>query len=122
MIDGVQKIAYKRIYFISSHIHKYEGGGLMLCPDAKFDDGKLDICVIGNISKIKLLFLLPTAFRGKYIKYKAVDIIRCNTISIQIPIALRVHADGESVGKESSIIVKSLHDKITIITGIFKTL
>lgn len=117
VVDGVKKINYKRIYFISSHIHKYEGGGLMLCPEAKYDDGKLDVCVIGNLSKFKILCLLPTAFSGKHVKYKDVDIIRCNEISIHTPQALPVHADGESVGIQSDISVKCLKEKITIITG-----
>lgn len=117
IIDGIRKEKYKRIYFISSHIHKYEGGGLMLCPEAKYDDGKLDVCVIGNISKPKILLLLPTAFRGKHVKYKNVDIIQCKQIAIRTTQPLPVHADGEAVGMQSDMVVKCLNEKITIIAG-----
>jgi YegS/Rv2252/BmrU family lipid kinase len=117
LIDGVQEVKYNRIYFISSHIHKYEGGGLMLCPEAKYDDGKLDVCVIGDISKWKILLLLPTAFRGKHVKYKDVDIIRCKEIMIKTMQPLPVHVDGESVETQSKIMVKCLVEKVTIIAG-----
>ncbi len=117
LVDDVMSINYKRIYFISSHIHKYEGGGLMLCPEAKYDDGLLDVCVIGDISKLKLLLLLPTAFLGRHVKYKDVDIIRCKNITIRSLQSLPVHVDGESVGTQNEISVKCLREKITIIAG-----
>lgn len=117
VVDGVMKVNYKRIYFISSHIHKYEGGGLKLCPDAKYDDGMLDVCVIGNISKFKILLLLPTAFFGKHTKYKNVDIIKCKEITIRASQSLPVHTDGESFGVQNEITVKCLNEKITVIAG-----
>lgn len=117
ILDGVTKIKYKRIYFISTHIHKYEGGGLMLCPEASYNDGLLDVCVIGNLSKLKTLVLLPTAFFGKHVKYKNVDIIRCRNIVIRTPNALPVHVDGESAGSQNEIAVRCLKQKITIIAG-----
>jgi YegS/Rv2252/BmrU family lipid kinase len=117
VIDGNIKKKYKGIYFIASHIHKYEGGGLMLCPNAKYDDGKLDVCVIKKLNKLKLLCLLPTAFSGKHIKYEEVEIIRCNEIAVKTSKKLFVHTDGEIVGINSDITVKSIKEKLTIIAG-----
>jgi len=28
---------------------KYEGGGCMFCPDADYNDGKIDICIAGRL-------------------------------------------------------------------------
>ncbi|OYP11024.1 hypothetical protein CG709_09020, partial [Lachnotalea glycerini] len=117
IMDGKLSRNYKEIYFISSHIHKYEGGGLKLCPQADYQDGMLDICVVNKLSKIKFLFLLPTAFTGKHIRYKAVDIIRCRELSIKTSNMLPVHADGESLGKQNYVTVKSIPEKLTIIAG-----
>ncbi|WP_181899235.1 diacylglycerol/lipid kinase family protein [Lachnotalea glycerini] len=117
IMDGKLSRNYKEIYFISSHIHKYEGGGLKLCPQADYQDGMLDICVVNKLSKIKFLLLLPTAFTGKHIRHKAVDIIRCRELSIKTSNMLPVHADGESLGKQNYVTVKSIPEKLTIIAG-----
>lgn len=41
----------------------YEGGGFKFCPDASGSDGFLDIMVVSDLSKLKILCLLPTAFQ-----------------------------------------------------------
>lgn len=117
IIDGKYKKEYKRIYFISSHIHKYEGGGLMLCPDASYQDGKLDVCVVKDFSKLKLLFFLPTAYFGKHTRFQAVDIIRCTEIKLKASKKLHVHTDGEIFGITKEILVHTLNEKLTMITG-----
>ncbi|WP_099468782.1 diacylglycerol/lipid kinase family protein [Konateibacter massiliensis] len=115
LIDGKQKRSYKGIYFISSHIHKYEGGGLMICPKASYNDGKIDVCVVKNLKKLKLLCLLPSAYFGKHTKSRGVDMIRCNEITIKTSRKMNVHTDGESMGMQNEISVHTLNEKLTII-------
>lgn len=88
-LDGKIKRNFECIFFVSAHIHKYEGGGLMLCPNAKYDDGKIDICVVKNTNKLKLLFLLPFAYLGKHTWSDAVEIISCRKITIKTAKILR---------------------------------
>ncbi|MBA4687137.1 diacylglycerol/lipid kinase family protein [Candidatus Galacturonibacter soehngenii] len=116
-IDETYKRNYKRIYFISSHIHKYEGGGLMLCPNASYQDGKIDVCVVKNISKVKLLFFLPTAYFGKHTRFQAVDMMRCKKLRLKASKKLHVHTDGEIFGIQDEVLVHTLNEKLTMITG-----
>lgn len=116
-IDGKYKRNYKRIYFISSHIHKYQGGGLMLCPNASYQDGKMDVCVVNNINKLKLMFFLPTAYFGKHTRFQAVDLIRCSEIKLKASRKLHVHTDGEIFGIQDEVLVHTLNEKLTMITG-----
>jgi YegS/Rv2252/BmrU family lipid kinase len=115
-IDGKRNKSYKRIYFISSHIHKYEGGGLMLCPDASYEDGKMDVCVVKDFSKLKLLFFLPTAYFGKHTKFQAIDIIKCSEITMKASKETSIHTDGEIFGIQDEICIHTLNEKLTIIT------
>ena len=38
------------------------GGGMRVAPNAKMDDGQLDVCLIGNINKLKLAGVFPTVY------------------------------------------------------------
>lgn len=116
-IDGKGKKNYKRIYFISSHIHKYEGGGLKLCPNASYQDGKIDVCVVKDFSKLKLLFFLPTAYFGKHTRFKAIEIIRCKELKMKSSRKLHVHTDGEDFGIQNEVTVHTLNEKLTMILG-----
>jgi hypothetical protein len=40
------------------------GGGLRICPDAKIDDGRLDVVVIKPVSKLELVKVYPRLFTG----------------------------------------------------------
>ena len=55
-----------RFLFVTCMSHRYEGGGFMFCPPAMDNDGILDLCCVGNISKVLVLLALPTAFFGKH--------------------------------------------------------
>ncbi|AOZ72806.1 hypothetical protein BK816_05435 [Boudabousia tangfeifanii] len=49
---------------------RYYGGGIEIVPGATLDDELLDLCLITNISKPRLLKLLPTILKGTHIKQK----------------------------------------------------
>lgn len=117
LLDDIKKIPLKHTYFISSHIHKYQGGGLMLCPDADSEDGLLDICVVDGLSKLKILIMLPSAFSGKHVHIKGVSIYRCKKAEISMNVSLPVHTDGEFAAEKNEIIVKSEKTKLRIIVA-----
>lgn len=94
-LDHDQVYTFDAAYFTAVMNHPYEGGGFKFCPDAKPGDGSLDIIVISNIPKWKILLLLPTAFWGKHIFCKGVHTYSCKHISIAAARALPVHTDGE---------------------------
>ena len=45
----------------------YIGGGTKIAPEAAVDDGKLDMILIRETSKLQLLRYLPSAIKGKHI-------------------------------------------------------
>ena len=52
----------------------YTGNAMMAAPRAKIDDGLLDIIILNkDISRLKLLKLLPLLFKGEHIKSSSVD-------------------------------------------------
>ena len=89
---------FSRVYFTAVMNQKYEGGGFKFCPDASPSDGYLDVIVVDNLSKPKVLCCLPTAFFGKHTHFNGIHIFRCKKIDIHSEARLAVHKDGESAG------------------------
>ncbi len=94
-VDGVDKGTYHNVLLVSNMIHKYEGGGLLMAPNADPTDGKLSVTMVHGISKAKIFLLLPTIFTGKHIKHKGVETIQCSEIEIKTDLDTAVHTDGE---------------------------
>ena len=71
------------------------GGGMNVCPDAKLDDGKFDVMVLGRVSRIELLRVFPKVYSGRHVGHPAVKFYRCREIEI-IGSGLSF-ADGEPI-------------------------
>jgi len=97
LVDG-KKHHYEKVAFITSLIHKSEGGGLLMAPNAKYNDRKLSVFMIHGMSKLKLLCCLITLFLGRRPGFKGVATFDCNTIEIITDDKLPVHIDGKLAG------------------------
>lgn len=102
-LDHHKEITFSSAYFAAVMNHKYEGGGVKFCPDALPDDNQLDVIVVSDVSKLKILALLPTAFSGRHTHFNGVHIYRCRHVHICVEHALPVHTDGEPVFLQRSI-------------------
>jgi len=75
------------------------GGGMKIAPDAKLDDGKLDLCIIRDINPFKLFCLFPTIYSGKHLRMPQVEYRQTTRLRIETEQPLDVYADGEYVCK-----------------------
>jgi YegS/Rv2252/BmrU family lipid kinase len=73
------------------------GGGMFLAPDAKLDDGMLDVVTIGDISKRKYLGSLPKVFTGAHVREPGVEIVRCREVAFHADRPFNVQADGDPI-------------------------
>ena len=67
-IDG-KKYTFHRTYLVAVQNGKYFGGGMLVTPDAEVDDGVLDVCIIHNISRLKLFLVFPSVYSGSHLKF-----------------------------------------------------
>lgn len=72
------------------------GGGMLVTPDAKLDDGMLDVLVVQALSRLKFLRLFPSVFKGEHVKHAEVSIYRAKRIRIESE-AVIAYADGERI-------------------------
>lgn len=104
--DDNEPVRLSRFLLVTAMNHRYEGGGVMFCPEAKYDDGILDICCAHNMSKLKVLGVLPKTYSGKHVGTKGIDINKAKKIVVTTSEPAPVHADGEPMGVHSEIIIE----------------
>ena len=73
------------------------GGGMRIAPRAKMDDGRLDVCVIGKLKKLKLLSVFPSVYFGGHLLIPEVDYFQAARLRVETEGAANVFADGEYV-------------------------
>lgn len=103
ILDGVKKVEFNNILFISCHIHPSEGGGFLFAPRADGSDGKLNICVVSHANRTKLIPVLMSAVTGRRGRRKGVRSYECREIAIHTEAGLPVHVDGECCGLQTDI-------------------
>jgi diacylglycerol kinase (ATP) len=73
----------------------YYGGGIPICPDARPDDGLLDITVVGATSRRDLVAILPRLRTGRHVDHPAVRTMRARSIHLSGENHWVAYADGE---------------------------
>nr|MEE4267807.1 diacylglycerol kinase family protein [Candidatus Krumholzibacteria bacterium] len=71
------------------------GGGFRFTPDALFDDGLLDACLIRPVGLWTALRLLGPASRGEKLEHEAINLVRTGSIRFTCSEAVGYHCDGE---------------------------
>lgn len=96
--DGGERVLDGRFLFIAFANGPYYGGGMRICPEARTDDGLLDVCMVGDLSRWAALKELPGIHRALHVRHPAVRIERVRSLRIEGESGARVHLDGESFG------------------------
>lgn len=79
-------------------IGKYNGGGMMQAPEASVDDGLMDLTIISDISKIRILNQFNQLYTGNIYKLPEVLHTQAKRIEIDTIPETRIEIDGEAVG------------------------
>jgi diacylglycerol kinase (ATP) len=73
------------------------GDGMKIAPQAKMNDGLLDVCVVGEVDPFKLFCMFPTVYGGKHLQIREVRYCRAARVRVETERPLDVYADGEYV-------------------------
>lgn len=74
------------------------GGGMKIAPDARINDGWLDVCLIGDAGRLEFLRAFPRVFAGTHLSHPKVTIFRARHVAIESDPPLPVLVDGEVTG------------------------
>ncbi len=115
LLDGTQKVEFNHLYFVSAHIHPYEGGGFKFAPGADPCDGRLTVRVVHQENKPKLVPILLGALRGSRKKYPGSRIYTCQEMEVHTERPMPVHADGESCMCQKDIQIRCIPHRVRMI-------
>lgn len=93
--DGKDYGILDRVIFIAIMNQSTEGGGVPMSPHAVATDGKLSMCCISGVGKLKALTLFPSLLGGKHTNldaYLGVDFAQADIV-LKTPFVW--HTDGE---------------------------
>jgi diacylglycerol kinase family enzyme len=72
-----------------------EGGGFLIAPDAKIDDGILHYAMITDVSRPMMFRIVPEVMKGTHGRFRQVKLGTCKKFSLAANRPLYIHADGE---------------------------
>ena len=98
VVDGVEHAS--RAWLVAVANTRYYAGGMMIAPGAEVDDGLLDVCLVGPVSRGEFLARFPSVFRGTHTQVEEVRTWRAATVELRAgdDRALECWASGERVG------------------------
>lgn len=79
------------------------GNNVVISPEARIDDGFLDVCVVKKPKAYQILGLLIKVLLKKAHKSKLVNIQRAKQITIELKSSTFLNLDGESISESESI-------------------
>jgi diacylglycerol kinase (ATP) len=94
--EGAKKT--KRVVLVAVANGAYYGGGMKIAPGAVADDGLFDVCLVENMSRLRMLLLFPSIYSGRHLSYPEVEYFRTRQISIKCKDG-DINSDGEIIGR-----------------------
>lgn len=73
------------------------GAGMRVCPDARPDDGLLDVMILEAVSTAEFVRVFPSVYRGSHVSHEAVSVRRVRSVRLEAPDVV-AYADGERIG------------------------
>jgi diacylglycerol kinase (ATP) len=94
---------------------RFFGGGMQICPEARLDNGRLDLVTVGDLGRFEILTKIHRIFSGTHLTIPEVQSARVHTVEVwpadpaaQIPLEV----DGETPGR--------LPAKFEVVPGVLK--
>jgi YegS/Rv2252/BmrU family lipid kinase len=94
-LDGI--LHEMEVFSMAAGICCFNGSGMKQLPNAIFNDGLLDVTVIGKVGKLKIIKSIKDLYDGSFINLKEVETFRCKNLVVESEPLFRMEADGESM-------------------------
>ncbi|NNE04557.1 MAG: YegS/Rv2252/BmrU family lipid kinase [Xanthomonadales bacterium] len=85
--------------FLELSNSRYTGTNFLIAPEARIDDGLLDLTLLNRVSRGRLLRLFPTIFSGRHVQFEEVQTGQIRELELLKPAGMPLMADGELIGQ-----------------------
>ncbi|CAB4881856.1 unannotated protein [freshwater metagenome] len=90
------------------------GAGMFIAPEARTDDGLLDVVTIRDTGRLHFLRAFPKVFRGTHLRDPAVQLTRAAEVRVSSSREFVVYADGEEVAR-TPVTVRALPAAVKVL-------
>jgi diacylglycerol kinase (ATP) len=84
------------------------GNGAVIAPDARIDDGRLNLVMLDERSRLETMLALPRLYLGGLYRVRGVTTKQVERVVIESRLPIRFHADGEPMEGSTRIDVRVL--------------
>lgn len=97
-VGGDGTVLRRNLIFIEICNSRFTGGNMIMAPSADIADGLLDVILVNDITRRRLLKLFPRIFRGTHVDDESVAVISGTRIHFESDVPLALTPDGETFG------------------------
>lgn len=83
------------LLMVTTAVGQRHGGGFYVTPFALADDGLLDVCIAGNVSRPAIFPLIPRFMNGSHVSHPKCTMLQGRKVTVSSPVGLAAHIDGE---------------------------
>ncbi len=106
----------RKLYFATLGNGRFQGGGFLLTPAGKIDDGLLDLCAVQSLRPDQVLRYYPKLLDGTHVELPVVTTAQARQIEISSPVPFPVATDGEVVATDATrVLVETLPGAISLV-------
>jgi diacylglycerol kinase (ATP) len=91
------------------------GGMFHIAPQAKNDDGALDLVVAAPVTRRRVLSLLPKLIKGRHIAEPEISCTRIESLELIADAPVPSHLDGETQPLQTEFRIEILRDALAIV-------
>jgi len=110
------QVIEKDILFLAIANGRIEGGKFNIAPNAKIDDGLLDVWIINKMNRTRCLRLLPKAMKGTHKEVPEVSYFHGKKITIEAAEPLTAQVAGEMLVPQKKYQIEILPKKLNLLT------
>ena len=89
----------ERLLLVEALNGMYAGGGLKVAPQARMDDGLLDVFLVREMPWLKIWTLFPRIFQGTHIEHAKGEYFQVREVAVEAEEPVSLSLDGELLGR-----------------------
>ena len=93
--DGVSR-EFKAMLCGVANVKNF-GGGMKISPQSEITDGEVEVFILHEVSRRKLLEIFPKVYKGEHVNYAEVEIFKASKVRIEND-GFPMTCDGEIIG------------------------
>jgi diacylglycerol kinase (ATP) len=86
-----------RVMFVDATNLPSYGGGMLIAPSARIDDGQLELLIVREVSRLTFLSVFPKVYKGNHVGHPCFLLETARRVEIEFDRAVDLYGGGEPI-------------------------